>query len=298
MKDLLKRLRNGEILVSDGGVGTMLMELGLKPGDPPESFNLTHKDLVEKIAGLYLSAGADIIHTNTFGGSPIRLSFYSLQDKTEEINRNAVMSARNAIKGRAYVSASCGPSGKFLKPHGEVEPEEMYSSFERQIKTLVASGVDIICVETMTDLKEAELAIKAAKAISPTTPLMATMTFDDTPRGFYTMMGVSIKEAAAGLEKFGADIIGSNCGSGIEDMLKTAAEFKKHTDLPLLMQPNAGIPKITGNMPDYPETPEFMKEKYREMISLGVSIIGGCCGTTPEHIKAIRKLVDSLQNQS
>lgn len=276
----------------------MFMELGLKPGDPPESLNLTRLDLVEKIADLYLSAGADIIHTNTFGGSPIRLSFHSLEDKTEEINEKAVRAVKKVVKDQAYVSGSCGPSGRFLKPYGDVEPEEMYSSFERQINTLVFAGVDIICVETMTDLREAELAIKAVKSISPLTPLMATMTFNSTPRGFYTMMGVSIEEAARGLEKFGADIIGSNCGSGIEDMIKTAVEFKKHTKLPLLIQPNAGIPRIVENKPSYPETPEFMAEKAKELISLGVSIIGGCCGTTPEHIKAIRKLVDSLKDQS
>ncbi len=276
----------------------MFMELGLKPGDPPESLNLTRLDLVEKIAGLYLSAGADIIHTNTFGGSPIRLSFYSLEDKTEEINKNAVRSLRKVVKDRAYISGSCGPSGRFLKPYGEIKPEEMYSSFERQINTLITAGVDIICVETMTDLREAELAIKAAKSISPSTPLMATMTFNSTPRGFYTMMGVSIEEAASELEKFGADVIGSNCGSGIEDMIKTAVEFKKHTHLPLIIQPNAGIPRIVENKPFYPENPEFMAEKAKELISLGVSIIGGCCGTTPEHIKAIRKVVDSLKDQS
>ncbi|MGB2697783.1 MAG: homocysteine S-methyltransferase family protein, partial [Candidatus Zixiibacteriota bacterium] len=193
MKNLLQRLKNKEILVSDGSTGTMLMELGLEPGEPPESFNLKRRDLVEKIADLYLSAGTDIIHTNTFGGSPLRLSFYSLEHKTEEINRNAVLSAKKVVKDRAYVSGSCGPSGKFLKPHGDVEPAEMYSSFERQINTLVNTGVDILCVETMTDLREAELAMKAAKTISPSTPLMATMTFNSTPRGFYTMMGVSIE---------------------------------------------------------------------------------------------------------
>jgi 5-methyltetrahydrofolate--homocysteine methyltransferase len=294
MEKLMKRLKNDEILVSDGGIGTMLMENGLKPGDPPESFNLTRLDLVEKIASFYLDAGADILHTNTFGASPLRLSFYSLEDKTEQINRNAVLAVRNVVGNRAYVSASCGPSGKFLKPHGDVEPEELYNSFKTQINTLIASGVDIICIETMTDLREAELAIEAAKTVSPSTPLMATMTFNSTSRGFYTMMGISIEDAVQGLEKAGADIIGSNCGSGSEDMVKTAKEFKKLSRLPLIMQPNAGIPVIKDYKPVYPETPEFMAERAKELISSGVSIIGGCCGTTPKHIEAIRKLVDSI----
>ncbi len=292
MKELVKRLRNGEILVADGSTGTMLMELGLKPGDPPESFNLARRDLVEEIAASYLDAGSDIIHTNTFGASPLRLSFYSLEDKTEEINRNAVLTVRKAAGDRAYVSGSCGPSGKFLKPHGDIEPEEMCSSFERQIEVLITAGVDILCIETMTDLREAELAIKAARKVSPSTPVMATMTFDHTPRGFYTMMGVSIEDAASGLEKAGADIIGSNCGDGSENMIRVAKEFKRQSRLPLIMQPNAGIPEIQGDKPVYPETPEFMAEKAKELISSGVSIIGGCCGTTPEHIRAIRKMLE------
>jgi len=295
MKNLLKRLKNGEILVADGAMGTMLMDFGLRPGEPPELLNLTNTKALEEIASLYLDAGADIIQTNTFGASPIKLSFYSLEDKAEEINRNAVLVVRKVVKDRAYISASCGPSGKLLKPYGEVEPEEIYCSFERQIKSLISAGVDIICIETMTDLKEATLAIKAAKTISPSTPVIATMTFDPTPKGFYTVMGVNIEDAAQGLEEAGADIIGSNCGNGIENMIKISKEFKKFSSLPLIIRSNAGIPRMQGNEPIYPETPEFMAEKAKELVSIGISIIGGCCGTTPEHIKVLRKMVDSIR---
>lgn len=295
MKNLLKRLKNGEILVADGAMGTMLLDLGLKPGEPPESFNLTRPEVLEKISSLYLDAGADIIQTNTFGASPIKLSFYSLEDKAEEINRNAVLVVRKVVKDRAYISASCGPSGKLLKPYGEVEPEEIYNSFETQINTLISAGVDIICIETMTDLREATLAIQAAKTISPSTPVIATMTFDPTPKGFYTVMGVNIEDAAQGLEEAGADIIGSNCGNGIENMIKISKEFKKFSSLPLIIRSNAGIPRMQGNKPIYPETPEFMAEKAKELVSIGISIIGGCCGTTPEHIKVLRKMVDSIR---
>ncbi|MCK4584579.1 homocysteine S-methyltransferase family protein, partial [candidate division WOR-3 bacterium] len=204
MKDLLKRLKNGEIFIADGAMGTMLMACGLKPGDVPESFNLTQPEILEKIASLYLDAGAEIIQTNTFGATPLKLSFYSLDGKTEEINRNAVLAVRKVVGERAYISASCGPSGRLLKPYGDTEPEDVYSSFERQLKTLIHSGVDIICIETMTDLTEATLAIKAAKTVSPSTPVMATMTFDPTPRGFYTIMGINIEQAAKGLETAGA----------------------------------------------------------------------------------------------
>jgi 5-methyltetrahydrofolate--homocysteine methyltransferase len=292
MKNLLERLRDGEILVADGAMGTMLMDHGLRPGEPPESFNLTRHQVLEEIARLYLEAGGDIVQTNTFGASPLRLLLGSLEDKTEEINRNAVLAARKAAKDRAYVVASCGPSGKLLKPYGDTEPEEIYSSFERQMKALISAGVDAISIETMTDLTEATLAIRAAKTVSPSTPVMAAMTFDLTPKGFFTVMGTSIEDAARGLEEAGADIIGSNCGNGIENMVEIAKEFKRHSRLPIIIQSNAGIPEMQGDKPTWPETPEFMVEKAKELVSLDVSIIGGCCGTTPEHIRAFRKMVD------
>jgi len=295
MKKLLERLKNGEILVADGAMGTMLMERGLKPGEPPESFNLTRLDVIEEIARLYLDAGADIIQTNTFGASPLKLALYSLEDKTEEINRNAVLAVKEVVGDHAYISASCGPSGRLLKPYGDTEPEAVYNSFERQMDALISAGVDIICIETTVDLTEATLVIKAAKTASPATPVMATMTFDPTPRGFYTVMGVTIEDAAKGLEEAGADIVGSNCGNGIENMVRIAREFREYSSLPLIIQSNAGIPEIRGNTTVYPEAPEFMAEKAKELVLSGVSIIGGCCGTTPDHIRAIRKMVESMR---
>jgi 5-methyltetrahydrofolate--homocysteine methyltransferase len=167
----------------------------------------------------------------------------------------------------------------------------MYGNFERQMHALIDAGVDIICVETMTDLVEATLAVRAAKTILSSIPVVATMTFDPTPKGFYTIMGISVEQAAKGLQDAGADIIGSNCGNGIENMIEIAHEFKKYSALPIIIQSNAGIPEMQGDTTVYPETPEFMAEKSRKLIAMGVSIIGGCCGTTPEHIKKIREAV-------
>lgn len=296
MKRLLERLEKGEVLVADGAMGTMFMERGLKPGEPPESFNL-RPAVLEEIAGLYLDAGAEIIQTNTFGASGLKLSFYSLEDKIEKINTNAVLAVKKVVGNRAYISGSCGPCGKLLKPYGDTEPEDVYNSFEKQIHALISAGIDIICIETMTDLTEAKLAIKAAKIVSSFIPVMATMTFDPTPRGFYTIMGVNIEDATKGLEDAGADIIGSNCGNGIENMIKIAKEFRKYSRLPLIIQSNAGIPQIKNNKTVYPEAPEFMAEKAKELLTIGVSIIGGCCGTTPEHIRAIRKMVDASHQE-
>ena len=293
MKPLLERLKNGETLLADGAMGSMLFKKGLKPGACPEALNLSQPEILQEIAQSYFDAGADIIQTNSFGGSAMKLSEYGLDDKTEKINKTAVSIVKNVVGDNAYVSGSCGPSGQILQPFGTGNTHDFKKGFTKQIIGMVDAGVDLICVETMTDLHEATIAVKSAKEISPQTPVMATMTFEDTPRGFYTIMGVNINDAVDGLQKAGADIIGSNCGNGIEKMIKIAAEFRKITDLPILIQSNAGIPKNIGGKLEYPETPEFFAEKIPELIEIGVSIIGGCCGTTPETIKAMRAVLES-----
>ncbi len=294
--NLLERISKGEKLTADGAMGSLLMARAkdLIKGKCPEIINLSRPDILEEVANLYLEAGAEIIQTNTFGGSPLKLSDYSLDEKTEEINMAAIQAVKKVVEGKAYVSASCGPCGKMLKPYGELESDVMYESFVRQLKSVIEAGADIICVETMTDIQEAILAIKAARSISSSIPVMATMTFDKTKRGFFTMMGVNIEKAAKELEAAGADIIGSNCGNGIENMILIAKEYRSFSSLPLIIQSNAGLPEIRGDATVYPETPEFMAEKSKDLVDAGVSIIGGCCGTTPEHIRVISQKVRSL----
>ena len=293
MENILERLRQGDVIVGDGALGTMLMQRGLKHGDPPEAYNLTKPQVLEEIASLYLDAGAEIVTTNTFGASPLRLQQFFLDKETETINRNAVEAVRRAVQDRAYVSGSVGPSARILKPLGDTEPEEVFSSFQRQIRALLAAGIDLVCIETMMDAAEAVLAIKAARSLDPKVPVMATMTFSKTARGFLTLMGTSLENASAELEKAGADIVGSNCGDGMDKMVEIAREFRKHARVPVAIQGNAGLPVPEGTSLVYPETPEFVAEKAAEILQLGVQIIGGCCGTRPEHIKAIRKVVDS-----
>jgi len=292
MKDILGRVRAGEILVGDGAWGTMLMARGLEPGQCPESLNLTRPEVLQEIAALYLDAGAEFITTNTFGGSPLKLADYSLEDEAEEINRRAVEALRPVVGDRALISASVGPTGKILLPYGDTAPEIIADSFTRQIGALIEAGADMICIETMIDMREARLAIEAAKSVSADIPIMATMTFDPTPNGFFTIMGTSVEQAAAGLEEAGADIVGSNCGNGIEKMIEIAAEFRRHSRLPIAIQSNAGLPENHAGEIVYPESPEFMADKAGRLIDLGVSIIGGCCGTGPDHIRALRGLVD------
>jgi 5-methyltetrahydrofolate--homocysteine methyltransferase len=291
MNTLLARLAAGEVLVGDGAWGTMLLARGLRQGEPPESLNLTRPELLEEVASLYLEAGADLVTTNTFGGSPARLHQFGLDSQTEAVNRAAVEAVRRAVRGRAYVSASVGPSGHLLKPYGDGDPADIGAGFERQIRALAEAGADLFCVETMTDLSEAALAVRAAKSVAPHLPVMATMTFETTRRGFFTVMGVSIEQAVRGLSDAGADILGSNCGNGSDAMVAIAREFRALTARPIAIQPNAGLPEPRGETLVYPETPDFMADQARKLLAAGVAVIGGCCGTTPAHTRALRAVV-------
>jgi len=279
-------------------MGTMLFARGLKSGDCPEQLNLDKPDLLEEIALFYYEAGADLIETNTFGGSPLKLQQYGLSDKTETINAAAVRAVRAVVNGQAYVSASIGPSARLLEPYGDTPADVMRENFERQAGSLAEAGVDLFCVETMTDLNEATIAVRACKEVSPATPVCATMTFEATPRGFYTIMGVDVASAVRGLAEAGADLVGSNCGNGIEAMVAIAREFKAKTALPVIIQSNAGLPELRVGRLIYKETPDFMAGHARTLAEMGVSVIGGCCGTTPDHIAALRRTVDAFQNHA
>ena len=296
MAALLERLSRGEVLVCDGAMGTMLMDHGLRPGECPERWNLDQPEVAAEITRLYAEAGADLVETNTFGGSPLKLAQYGLESRMVEINRSAVRFARNAVGGHILVAASCGPSGRLLKPYGDVDAGEMYESFERQIDAFLEEGVDAVIVETMTDLNEALLAVKAAKSLARDLPVLATMTFDCTPRGFYTMMGVTIEQAVHGLLGAGAEVVGSNCGNGIDNMVRIAEEFRKYAVGPLIIQSNAGLPRMVDGRAVYAESPEFMADRVDTLLELGVNVIGGCCGTTPAHIAAIRLRVNQFKN--
>jgi 5-methyltetrahydrofolate--homocysteine methyltransferase len=292
MVPFLQRLQRGPAVVGDGAWGTLLMERGLEPGRCPETFNLERPELLTEIGSLYLEAGAEILTTNTFGASPLKLEPYGLDSRAEAINRAAVEALRAIAAGRAWISASVGPTGAILKPYGDADEDAVYGSFQRQIEALAEAGADLLCVETMIDLREASLAVQAARNVAPELPVMATMTFDSTPRGFYTVMGVNVEQAARGLRDAGADVVGSNCGNGSETMVEIARAFRDRTSLPLIIQPNAGLPQNRGGQVVYPESPAFMADQALELLGLGVAVIGGCCGSTPDHIHEIRRRID------
>lgn len=286
---IIDKLKNGEILISDGAMGTFLFEKGLKTGECPEQWNVSNADKVKEIIQSYINAGSDIVETNSFGGSRYKLKNFSLENNTKEFNEKAAAIAKEAA-GDKYVAGSVGPTGKFVKPLGDVTEEELYEVFKEQITALVSGGADMICIETMMDLKEAIIALKAAKE-NTDLPVIVTFTYSKTNDGYKTMMGVSPEVAASEIDKAGADIIGSNCGNGIENMIEITSELRKNSDKYIMIQPNAGMPVLENGETVYKESPEKMASLVKRLIEAGANIIGGCCGTTPAHITAIKEAV-------
>lgn len=298
MDGLLDRLRRGDRLVGDGAWGTQLMARGLPDGQAPEWIALERPEVIEEVARLYVDAGADLVTTDTFGGTSFRLALHDLAGEKERINRQAVEAVKRAVDGRALVSASVGPSGRLLEPYGDTSAEAVHGAFVEQVRALASAGADLICIETMSDLTEATQAVRAAKEQAPGLPVIATMTFEPNPRGYYTVMGVSAEQAATGLVEAGADVIGSNCGIGMEHMVGIAQELTRVATVPVAVQPNAGLPETKGGNVVYNETPEDMAARVPELLDLGVALIGGCCGTTPDHIRALRAAIDAWQSRS
>jgi 5-methyltetrahydrofolate--homocysteine methyltransferase len=293
MGKILTRLNEKRLLVSDGAWGTFLQEKGLKAGECPESWNISHREEVMDIARLYVEAGADLIETNSFGANYFKLDYYELEDKVYEINHAAAEISRAAAGKDVLVLGSMGPTGKFLIT-GEVSEDDLFRVFETQAHALRSGGADALIVETMTDLEEAVLAVRAAKTTG--LDVICTMTFDLMPDGSYrSMMGVSPSDMVTPLLEAGADILGSNCGNGFLGMIDIVREIRSiHADIPILIHANAGLPVYENGLTRYPESPSFMANHVKELIEAGARIVGGCCGTTPAHIRAIRQKVDEL----
>lgn len=287
--NILHELKRGKVLLSDGAWGTFLHAKGMDPGECPEIWNITHRRDVHDIAEAYLQAGSDIIETNSFGGNRLKLSQYGLGDLVSEINHAAASISREAAGRDKYVAGSVGPTGKMLLM-GDVTEEELYDGFREQTIALEKGGADIIIVETMSAVDEASLAVKAAREHTCCT-IIITMTFSKDPKGnFYTMMGVSPEEMVISMKEAGAHIIGSNCGNGIIDMIDIVKAIRViDKNIPVMIQANAGIPEYIDGKTVYRESPEMMASFVPQLIEAGVNIIGGCCGTTPEHIRQIGK---------
>jgi len=273
-------------LIFDGALGTMLIREGLGGGKASEFWNLEKPEIVQSIHKAYFDAGADIVTTNTFGGTSVKLQKAGLGNHAERINTLAVHIARAAGTDGTYVAGDIGPTGELLEPSGTISVEMAIDAFASQAEALSHAGVDVIIVETMFDLAEALAAVKGIQSVCAL-PIITTLTFQRIPSGFATMMGNRVEVGMKSLRDAGAFAVGANCSIGSDAMVDLAREIRNWVDIPVIIQPNAGIPEIRGLETVYPESPEYFLNNIRIIQSEGIEIVGGCCGTTPDYIRRI-----------
>jgi 5-methyltetrahydrofolate--homocysteine methyltransferase len=281
-------LDEGGPILADGAMGTMLFASGLQFGDPPEVWNVSQPEVVRRIQRGYLEAGSRIVMTNTFGGNRLRLRLHGLHERVGELNRTAAILLRkevDAAGGRALVAGDIGPTGEIMAPLGTLSDEEATEVFAEQAAALIAGGVDVIWIETMSHLSEIRAAIQGVRQVSADIPIIATMTFDT--RG-HTMMGVSPEQAVTSLAAWGADAIGGNCGNGPDELLPVIERMRAAApDVTLVAKSNAGMPELVDMRAVYRADPATMAEAGLAFQSAGARIIGACCGSTPAHLKAM-----------
>lgn len=295
---LKEALNTHKLLLSDGGIGTQLQQLGLEPGGCGDEWNLSHPEHVATVHRNYLAAGSQLITTNTFSSNRFVLSNYGLENRQAEIARAGAAIARSVAGEKAWVMGSVGPCGGFLQPLGEIDPTDLEASLRTQISALLEGRVDAIVIETMTALEEAELSVRVAKELgSPS--IIATCSFDPTKDGPRTMMGVTPEQFARTAVAAGADIIGANCGTLVNaaDFAALADRFHAASGLPIIIQPNGGQPSLEGDKIVYHISPEQMAERFCS-IAKHANIVGGCCGTSPLHIRAFRTRLDQVSAAS
>jgi methionine synthase I (cobalamin-dependent) len=283
----LRLLASGRPIVADGAMGTTLMASGLEPGEVPETWNLRpdRRERIKAVHAAYVDAGAGIILTNTFGASPIRLRVHDLSDRAYELNRAAAELAREVVGDDAVLAGSMGPVGEFIAPLGILSQEEARDAFAIQASALAEGGVDVLWIETMADIAEVTAAVAGARDAAPDLPIVTTMTFDSHGR---TMMGTWPKDAARMLAGLGVVALGANCGTGPVEIEQAIEAMHAATpEAVLVAKGNAGVPRFVGVSTVYDMTPEMAGEHARRAWDLGARIVGGCCGTTPAHIRAI-----------
>jgi 5-methyltetrahydrofolate--homocysteine methyltransferase len=298
MKQLLQEAILSHPYLCDGAMGTQLMLAGLEQGNCGEEWNVAHPERVLAIQRRYTRAGADCIITNTFGGSRIMLNRHSNGDRAAELNKAGVAIARQSFEGRdGYVLGDIGPFGGLLAPFGEFTEADVQAAFEEQAGALVEAGADAIIIETQTSLEELSIGINAAKAAGAKC-IIGSMAYDVTLDGstFRTMMGIEPERAAEFMEEHGAHIVALNCGTGMdmERALQAVKRYRSATSLPVMVQPNAGKPKLVNMKVVYDETPEQMVTGLMPLLNAGANVVGTCCGSTPDHTRAFRAVMDEF----
>lgn len=286
MHELIATLIAHRPVVTDGAWGTQIQSRGLPTGECPDGWNLSHPDLVEEIPRAYVEAGSRVVITNTFRGNRIALESAGLADRVVELNRRGAAISRRAAGDRASVFGSIGPSGKMLCM-GEIPADELRDVFAEQAAALADGGADGIVVETMGDLAEAALAVEAAKSTG--LPVVGCMCFDSGADLDRTLMGTTPEQAVEGLAQAGADVVGANCGQGVEGYIDIGRRMAESSDLPVWIKANAGMPKMVDGEIVYEITPQQFASKASQLVGAGVSFIGGCCGTSPDFILALSK---------
>jgi 5-methyltetrahydrofolate--homocysteine methyltransferase len=284
MMDWLHEISKGNLLVSDGAMGTMLQSMGLQAGQCPESRNLTHPEEVQQVHRAYLEAGAQLLTTNTFGGNRLRLMAHNVNghELLKEINRRAVELAREVAGDSAAVIASVGPTGELMEPLGDLSEEQAYEVFSEQMAALQEGGADTVILETFMALEEIVVALRAARSLG--LKVIASMSFAANQR---TMMGVTPEQAATTLMQEGAAVVGANCSTGAQEMVPVIQRMRGAVSIPLIAQPNAGMPVLEEGKAVYTQKPEEMAEFAPQFAEAGAKIIGSCCGSTPEFTRAI-----------
>lgn len=292
--ELLARER---ALVSDGAMGTELQKCGLEPGACPEALNTDRPETVSLIHKSYADAGSDIILTNTFGANRSRLKLHSFEHRVKEFCEAGVELARSSAREREIlIAGSIGPCGDILSPLGALEEDEAFEIFREPAEALAGAGVDLIVIETMMAPEEAVVALRAVKSVT-TIPVVVSMTYEKGISGIKTLWGTDIPTATELLEKNGADVIGANCGKGFDEMEEIGALYRESTKIPLWLKANAGIPEWIDGMPVYTQSPEYIRNYLEKMVTSAPCIIGGCCGSTPGHIKTIRETVNLYKSK-